>query len=66
MPASDGTFLIEQGKITRALKNFRWNESPLLMLNRPEDIGRPVPTTAGRMMPALRVRDFDLSSSDAV
>src|SRR5207253_3512694 len=30
----DGTFLIEKGKITRALKNFRWNESPLLMLNR--------------------------------
>jgi predicted Zn-dependent protease len=63
----DGTFLIEQGKITRALKNFRWNESPLLMLNRLEDIGRPVPTTAGRMMPALRVREFNFSSlSDAV
>jgi predicted Zn-dependent protease len=63
----DGTFLIEQGKITRALKNFRWNESPLLMLNRLEDIGRPMPTTAGRMMPALRIREFNFaSSSDAV
>jgi predicted Zn-dependent protease len=63
----DGTFLIEQGKITRALKNFRWNESPLLMLNRLDDIGRPIPTAAGRMMPALRVRDFNFSSlSDAV
>ncbi len=63
----DGTFLIEQGKITRSLKNFRWNESPLLMLNRLEDIGRPMPTTAGRMMPALRVRGFNFSSSsDAV
>ena len=63
----DGTFLIQRGKITRALKNFRWNESPLLMLNRLEDIGRPVPTTAGRMMPALRVREFNFSSSsDAV
>ena len=30
----DGTFLIEKGKITRALKNFRWNESPLFMLSR--------------------------------
>jgi hypothetical protein len=49
------------------LKNFRWNESPLLMLNRLEDIGRPVPTTAGRMMPALRIRDFNFSSlSEAV
>jgi hypothetical protein len=34
----DGTFLIENGR-TRALKNFRWNESPLLMLNRLEEIG---------------------------
>jgi predicted Zn-dependent protease len=63
----DGTFLIEEGKITRALKNFRWNESPLLMLNRLEDIGRAVATAAGRMMPALRVREFNFSSlSDAV
>ena len=30
----DGAFLIEKGKVTRPLKNFRWNESPLLMLNR--------------------------------
>jgi predicted Zn-dependent protease len=63
----DGTFLIESGKITRALKNFRWNESPLLLLNRLEDIGRPEPTEAGRMMPALRVRGFEFTSlSDAV
>jgi predicted Zn-dependent protease len=63
----DGTFLIEKGKITRSLKNFRWNESPLLMLNRLEEIGRAEPAAAGRMMPALRVRDFDFTSlSDAV
>ena len=63
----DGAFLIEKGQITRPLKNFRWNESPLLMLNRLEDIGRPEPTAAGRMMPALRVRDFNFASlSDAV
>ena len=63
----DGTFLIEKGKISRALKNFRWNESPLLMLNRLEEIGRPMPTSAGRMMPALCIREFDFSSlSDAV
>ena len=63
----DGTFLIEAGKITRALKNFRWNESPLLMLNRLEDIGRPMATAAGRMMPALRIRNFNFSSlSEAV
>ena len=63
----DGAFLIERGAITKALKNFRWNESPLLMLNRLEDIGRPEPTAAGRLMPALRVSRFDFTSlSDAV
>jgi predicted Zn-dependent protease len=63
----DGVFLIEKGKIARALKNFRWNESPLLMLNRLEDIGRSELTEAGQMMPALRIRDFNFaSSSDAV
>jgi hypothetical protein len=53
--------------ITKALKNFRWNESPLLMLNRLEDIGRSEVTAAGRLMPAVRVSGFDFSSlSDAV
>lgn len=63
----DGAFLIENGRVTKPLKNFRWNESPLLMLNRLEDIGKPEPTAAGRLMPALRVRDFNFASlSDAV
>ncbi len=63
----DGAFLIEKGTIARPLKNFRWNESPLLMLNRLEDIGRPEPTEAGRLMPALRVKNFNFTStSDAV
>lgn len=63
----DGVFLIEKGKITRALKNFRWNESPLLMLNRLEDIGRSELTQAGQLMPALRISNFNFTSlSDAV
>jgi predicted Zn-dependent protease len=63
----DGAFLIEKGKITRPLKNFRWNESPLLMLDRLEEIGRPEPTTASRRMPALRIKNFNFTSlSEAV
>jgi predicted Zn-dependent protease len=63
----DGAFLIADGKIERPLKNFRWNESPLLMLNRLEDVGTPEPTAAGRLMPALRVSNFNFTSlSDAV
>ncbi len=49
----DGTFLIENGKITQALKNFRWNESPLFMLNKIEEIGKAERTAAGQVMPAF-------------
>jgi predicted Zn-dependent protease len=63
----DGTFLIENGKISRSLKNFRWNESPLFMLNKIEDMSRAEPTAAGQVMPAIRARDFNFTSlSDAV
>ena len=63
----DGTFLIENGKITRSLKNFRWNESPLFMLNKIDEIGRAERTAAGQVMPAIRAKDFNFTSlSDAV
>ena len=63
----DGLFLVEKGKVTRPIKNFRWNDSPLLMLSRLEDIGRAERTSAGQVMPSLRVRDFNFAStSDAV
>ena len=63
----DGTFLIENGKVTRPLKNFRWNESPLLMLSRLDEVGKAERVAAGMVMPSLRVRDFNFASlSDAV
>lgn len=63
----DGTFLIEKGKITAAVKNFRWNESPLFMLSKIEEIGKAERTAAGQVMPSLRVKDFNFSSlSDAI
>ena len=68
----DGVFLIEDGRITKAVRNFRFNESPLFMLGNIEAIG-PAVRIAGAessgtfVMPALKVRDFDFtSSSDAV
>ena len=36
----DGTFLIENGKISKAIKNMRFNESPLFLLNNLETLGR--------------------------
>jgi predicted Zn-dependent protease len=68
----DGTFLIENGKVTKAIKNFRFNESPLLMLNNLEGLGKAVRvagTEAGGdvVMPSLKIRDFNFTSlSDAV
>ena len=68
----DGTFLIENGKITKAVKNLRFNESPLFMLNNLEAVGRAdrvAGTEAGGnvVFPALKVKDFNFTSlSDAV
>jgi predicted Zn-dependent protease len=64
----DGTFLIENGRIARAIKNFRFNDSPLFMLNNLEGMGAPVRTAGGGdAMPPLKVREFNFTSlSDAV
>lgn len=71
----DGTFLIENGRITHAVKNLRWNESPIFMLNNIEMMGRPVRISPSEssgvssavIVPPLKVRDFTFTSlSDAV
>ena len=68
----DGTFLIENGKITKAIKNFRFNESPLFLLANLEAIGPAIRlggTEQGGpvVMPAIKAKDFNFTSlSDAV
>lgn len=71
----DGTFLIEDGRISHAVKNLRWNESPIFMLNNIELTGEPVRISAGEssgltpavVVPPLKVRDFTFTSlSDAI
>ena len=68
----DGTFLIEEGRISRSISNLRFNESPLFMLNNIELLGpseRLAGTEAGGAvaMPAMKVRDFNFTSlSEAV
>lgn len=67
----DGTFYIENGQIKHAVKNFRFNESPVIMLNNVDALGRQQ-VVAGEfgtpsLVPVMRVRDFTFSSlSDAV
>jgi predicted Zn-dependent protease len=68
----DGTFLIENGKITKSIKNFRFNESPLFLLSNLEALG-PAVRIAGTeqggpvVMPPIKAKDFNFTSlSDAV
>ncbi|CAN5640570.1 TldD/PmbA family protein [soil metagenome] len=62
----DGTFYVENGEVKYAVKNFRFNESPVIMLNNLEALGKPVRVN-GNMIPPMVVRDFTFSSlSDAV
>lgn len=68
----DGTFYIENGKIMYPIKNFRFNESPVSMLNNIEEIGKPVIIAGDEvpyqmLIPPMKVRDFNFTSlSDAV
>jgi len=66
----DGTFWIENGKIVRPVKNFRFNESPVAMLKNIQLMSKPVRIQNGpfaNLIPALKVKEFTFSSlSDAV
>ena len=66
----DGTFYIENGKIQFPIKNFRFNESPVIMLNNVEEIGKQDRSRSEGgtiFVPALKIRDFTFTSlSDAV
>ncbi|MBC6942919.1 MAG: TldD/PmbA family protein [Xanthomonadales bacterium] len=68
----DGTFYIEDGEIKYPIKNFRFNESPAIMLNNIEEIGKPVRVGDDEspfvmLIPPMKIRDFTFTSlSDAV
>jgi len=68
----DGTFYIENGEIKFPVKNFRFNESPVIMLNNVEALGKPersisVESYRSYLVPPMKIRDFTFTSlSDAV
>lgn len=72
----DGLFLIEKGKVTRPVKNMRWNESPIVAFNNIEAMTPAERVVSGEglgsgglalVCPAARIREFTFSSaSDAV
>jgi predicted Zn-dependent protease len=62
----DGTFYIENGKVKFPIKNFRFNESPVIMLNNLEELGK-AERVGSLIVPPMKIRDFTFTSlSDAV
>lgn len=62
----DGTFYIENGVIKHPIKNLRFNESPVIMLNNLETLGKQVRVDSS-LIPYMKIRDFTFTSlSDAV
>jgi predicted Zn-dependent protease len=66
----DGVFLVENGKVTDPVTNFRWNESPVRVLQNTKKLSRPSRHDVdwgSSIVPAIVVSEFNLASvSDAV
>jgi predicted Zn-dependent protease len=66
----DGVYLVEHGEVIGAVNNFRFNESPVTMLDRVTEAGATVPALPREWsdyftrcaMPPLRVDGFNMSS----
>ncbi|WP_245549103.1 metallopeptidase TldD-related protein [Nocardia exalbida] len=66
----DGVYLVENGEVTAAVNNFRFNESPLDLLRRVSEAGATELTLPREWkdwftrtaMPPLRIPDFHMSS----
>jgi len=66
----DGVYLVENGEVTGAVNNFRFNESPVGMLGRLLEVGAAEPTLPREWgdyfnraaMPPVRVEGFNMSS----
>jgi predicted Zn-dependent protease len=66
----DGVYLVENGEVTGAVNNFRFNESPVGLLGRLAEVGGTVPALPREWgdyftraaMPPARFEDFNMSS----
>jgi predicted Zn-dependent protease len=66
----DGVYLVENGEVTGAVNNFRFNESPVGLLGRLAEVGGTVPALPREWsdnftraaMPAARLEGFNMSS----
>jgi predicted Zn-dependent protease len=66
----DGVYLVENGAVTAAVNNFRFNESPLDLLARASEVGRTEHAMSREWsdyfrrtaMPPVRIPDFNMST----
>jgi PmbA protein len=61
----DGTFLVENGRVTGGIRNFRFNQSIIEALAKVEMLGVPVRATGEEsfemVVPPMKIRDFHFS-----
>jgi PmbA protein len=61
----DGTFLIEDGRVARGLKNFRFNQNLIEMLSNVEALSPSVHASGEEsfdmVLPAMKVREFNFT-----
>jgi PmbA protein len=61
----DGTFLIEDGKVQKGIRNFRFNQNLIHLLSNVEAMSLPVRAAGEESMdmvvPAMKVRDFNFT-----
>jgi PmbA protein len=61
----DGTFLVEDGRVGKGIRNFRFNQSVLQMLRQVLDLGEPVRACGEEafdmVAPAMRVEGFQFT-----
>lgn len=57
----DAMSCMENGAVAYPIKNFRWNENPLMALKNMEMRGRLV-RIGGTLLPHLKVKEFTFSS----
>ena len=61
----DGLFLVENGRVASAVRNFRFNQSLIEMLRNVEQVGSAVRATGEEsfemVVPAMKIRNFHFS-----
>ena len=57
----DGTFLVEDGKVTKPVKNFRFTESALRVFGTMDMVGKELHRAGRSVVPAIHVPAFNFT-----